>query len=402
MSKNPGVNADTVMLRNSLALARLREIALPFKPVFSPRVLPGRVDTSLLLELQNSDGLSGWGETLPALAGCCDLQEITKNLREIIPRLITFSYDSPENIDSSVTALVTWYRQKQERQTTLLSETALLTGALLDLLAREKGTPLLRLLSPEHRETVPYTALIPLTGRGLALSMLHALATHGFTSFKLIMGKDTDRELQLLEEFVDRTAGAIRIIVDFEGRLTSETAPDIIEKILALGVTAVEQPLSPGERDTLPALMEAYEGEISFILDLPAGHEAAQWCVDHCPLGVMNLSLSGHGGPFGVRREIEAAARHGWRVALGNPPGETSLSAAMGLTVALATGAFDHIEGNLAMQFLSSDITAIPFGPSPGGLGTAQSLLDARGCGADVSVDLLPPITRRATDTPFL
>ncbi|MBU1537564.1 mandelate racemase/muconate lactonizing enzyme family protein [Myxococcota bacterium] len=391
------------MLRNSLALWRIREISPPFKQVFSSRVLPGRAETSMLLQLQNSDGISGWGEAIPCQQHNTEAAEITKNLREILPRLITFSYDSADNIDSSVTALTTWYRQKMENPRPLLAEIALLSSGLLDLLSREKGLSLVEMLGPMATESIAYTPTIPLAGRGLALSMLHTIAAQGYSSVKLAMGRDLEREMILLKEMVQRTGDSVSIIVDFEGRLTAETAPDIIEKLLNMDLRVVEQPLPADDLETIPALMEAYQGEISFILDQSVvTSQSLDWCMDHCPPGVVNLSISKNGGFFTVGKLAKKAQKRNWQVALGSSPGESSLLTAFTRILAARHGTFIHHEGNFATQFLLSDITEAPLVPNEGGSGTLEVLRRNPGCGVTVAPELLRDITKKSAETPFL
>src|SRR5262249_35836247 len=126
--------------------------------------------------------------------------------------------------------------------------------AILDLLARERGIPLARLMSPTSAGGVHCSALLD----GLTVDANRTLVVEGLESgfrvFKLKIGARTEREdfeqIDALLAEVQK-APAARLRLDANGALSREAAAALFEHVAGCPIDVCEQPVGRGDFDGL-------------------------------------------------------------------------------------------------------------------------------------------------------
>jgi L-alanine-DL-glutamate epimerase-like enolase superfamily enzyme len=183
--------------------------------------------------------------------------------------------------------------------------------ALHDLVAKRLGVPLYRLwgLPPADAPTSSYT--IGIDDTDVMREKTAAAVEAGYSTLKLKLGTDRDRELV---EAVREEAPEATLRVDANEAWTPRETARKSEWLADLGVEFIEQPLPASD----PAgLRDAYERSV-----LPIA--ADESCVtladipriaDRCDIA--NLKLMKCGGLLEAKRMVHAARAHGLEVMLG-------------------------------------------------------------------------------------
>ena len=260
--------------------------------------------------------------------------------------------------------------------------------ALLDALARDRGTSVAALLGPAPHAQVRYSMVFT-SGR---LSTVEALARRaaalGFTEAKLKVGPDAAHDAACVRLVREVMGPEVALRADANGAWTPEEAVDRCVELDRLGVHIVEDPLPASQRAQLPALRRALPAGISLLIDeAVVSAEDARALVATGGADRLLLKVSKHGGLLPTLAIAREAAQRGVPVHLGAHVGETSVLSAAGRAVAgqiaLATA-----EGSWGPLLLARDLTtpAITFGvggqaptalPGPGwGLSLASPLED--------------------------
>jgi L-Ala-D/L-Glu epimerase len=239
--------------------------------------------------------------------------------------------------------------------------------AFLDLLARQKGVALGRLLGASDVHAVEVNALLAQqTPHGASLEASAAVAA-GFRTLKVKVGTAPERlDTERLWAVRDAVGPTVRLRVDANGAWTEAEARVRLAPLVALGLEYVEQPVLPediaglrrlrallpvaadealGRKDALAALLDGEEGPAADVLVLklpvlggllPALHLARRAQV----LGVGAVVTSAMDGAVG-----RAAGAH-LALALGGP---LAHGLATGLLLLEDPGAVPLVSGALAL-----------------------------------------------------
>jgi L-alanine-DL-glutamate epimerase-like enolase superfamily enzyme len=116
--------------------------------------------------------------------------------------------------------------------------------ALFDLTGKACGMPVHQLLNSEKSNSVPCNALIDISRIAEARSQAFRYRDKGFTSFKVKVGIDLEREIAILEMLREVLGDRIRIFVDAnQGWKTAEEALAALERMNHINLAWVEQPV---------------------------------------------------------------------------------------------------------------------------------------------------------------
>jgi L-alanine-DL-glutamate epimerase-like enolase superfamily enzyme len=212
---------------------------------------------------------------------------------------------------------------------------AALDIALHDLLARRRGLGVTDLLCDLHRlEPGP----VPPTSFTIAIDTPEAMAARaaeaaGYPILKIKLG--TARDLAMVEAV--RSAAPARIRVDANNAWTVEETRLMAERLQAMGVQLIEQPLPAGD-------LEGYR-QLHGTLPLPVfADESCRTLADVEKMAGLvdgiNIKLSKSGGLTEAARMIKAARGHGLQVMVG-----CFIESSLGCTAAACLAPFaDHLD----------------------------------------------------------
>jgi L-Ala-D/L-Glu epimerase len=297
-----------------VAEIRAHQVSVPLREPFVTALR--RVDTaeSVLVEVRDEDGRSGWGEgtqtwKITGDAGAAITAAVDGPLREAV---LGRDPDGLEDLTRAVASAVVGNT----------SAKAAVDCALHDLAAQRLGVPLARLLGG----TVPGTARRVPTDVTLAVGetaeMAEAAArrrAEGFTTLKVKVGEPGADEVKRLTE-IRRAAGAGTVLrLDANQGWSPKQAVRVIRAIedAGLDIELIEQPVRAGDLDglawvtdhvTTPVLADESVWSAADLLRL-AGRRAAD---------LVNIKLAKCGGLRGARHLLAVAEAAGVGVVFGS------------------------------------------------------------------------------------
>ncbi|MER5631359.1 dipeptide epimerase [Streptomyces nitrosporeus] len=213
------------------------------------------------------DGVRGHGEAVTSAYYGLALPALRRHTADAAERLTRFA--GPE------TALHALRAGELTEDGTPPAVTAAVEAALLDLVGKRTGTAVHRFLGSARAPRTATARTISLTTPGRAAEHARRLAGAGFTLIKIKAG-DPDETADLDRVRAVRAAApGARLLLDPNGAWTPDRARALLPRFAELGVEAVEQPIAPGEPETLARL--AARSPLPVIADEDAvGHQDAR------------------------------------------------------------------------------------------------------------------------------
>ncbi|PBC80371.1 MULTISPECIES: dipeptide epimerase [unclassified Streptomyces] len=192
--------------------------------------------------------------------------------------------------------------------------TAAVESALLDLVGKRAGVPVYRLLGSTGAPRAATARTIGITSPGAAAEQAGRLARQGFSVLKIKAGlPDPEDDLDRVRA-VRRAAPDARLLLDPNGGWTPALAQALLPRYADLGVEAVEQPLAPGDPETLARLAE--RSPLPVIADEDAvGVEDARRLAGR--VHGLNVKLAKCGGVTAALRIADLIAGSGTALMLG-------------------------------------------------------------------------------------
>ncbi|UKY47634.1 mandelate racemase/muconate lactonizing enzyme family protein [Streptomyces inhibens] len=192
--------------------------------------------------------------------------------------------------------------------------TAAVDSALLDLIGKRAGTPVHRLLDAPTAPVAATARTLGITGPREAAQQAARLVRHGFTVLKLKVGTP-DPEDDLARVLAVRNAAPhTRLLLDPNGAWSTTQATSLLPRYAHLGIEAVEQPLAPGDPESLARL--AAHSPLPIIADEDAiGIEDARRLAGR--VHGINVKLAKCGGVTVARSIADLLAGSGTSLMLG-------------------------------------------------------------------------------------
>ena len=295
---------------------------------------------SVLLRVEDRDGLEGWGEcaTAPAYDGL--------SVKDVLSGLTALP-ETPVAMDALAAGL-----EKLPPQSRCALETA-----LLDLRGKRLGVALADLLGGRRRDRVEINALLP----GAPLEHVMAVAerawARGVRTFKLKSGtppEDGRRLGALRARFGDEA----RLRLDAGGRWAPDEAVTRMAALRALGLEYVEQPISPGRLEAMAEIAARAGVPVAADEDVREAPSVRKIAALQAAT-VIIVKLPPAGGPTGALQMIEAARASGLGAVVTGMM-ETSIGLAAALHVAAAAVSPAGGCGIGTAEFLARDVRGLP------------------------------------------
>ncbi len=312
---------------------------LYLKKRFPLRISRGEMAGGENLFVWVSDGTyTGWGEMAPvASEGAASAGDGQAQLEAFVAQA------GEQGLDGSIHDI--WARGREAGVGACAL--AALDMALWDLLAKQAGLPLCRLLGLARRGVVSSVTL-GINPPEVVRERVPLLLAQGARALKIKLGSpdgiEADRAMfaavhEAVHEAVQKAQGGsgVALRVDANGGWSLDEARAMMTWLAERGVEYVEQPLARGAEDQLPdlfkdrALPVFVDESCRFSNDIPGYAD----CVD----GV-NLKLMKCGGITEALRINATARAHGLQTMIGCM-GESSIAIAAGASLAAL---FDHID----------------------------------------------------------
>ncbi|MFF8195312.1 mandelate racemase/muconate lactonizing enzyme family protein [Streptomyces bobili] len=189
------------------------------------------------------DGLRGHGEAVTSVYYGLD----TGTLQRLLTAVDLGRFADPE---SALEAL------REDEPLAPPAVTAAVEAALLDLVGKRANAPVHRLLGAPAPPVAATARTLGITSLTHAAAQARRLASSGFQVLKVKAGSpDPEDDVERVRVVRDAAPGA-RLLLDPNGAWTLRQAEQLLPRYAELGVEAVEQPLAPGEPETLAALAE--------------------------------------------------------------------------------------------------------------------------------------------------
>ena len=320
-------------------------VQVSFRTIACKKLYPLMISRGLMTESENlfvfaSDGThTGIGELSPATGSAWTADRGQSQLE---------TFDVKASIHDNYAAM----REAQIDPPAM----AALDTALWDLLAKQAGMPLYRMLGLP-KSTVPTSVTIGINPPEVTAERVpDILRSTGAKCLKIKLGSPQGRDHDKEHFMAAANAAApfnASLRVDANGGWTVEEALMMNQWLADRGVAYVEQPLAQGNEDGLPHLFKDrplpifVDESIKYSTDVPK--------VAHCVDGI-NLKLMKCGGITEALRIVGTARAHGLQTMIGCMS-ESSVAIAAGAAIGAL---FDHIDLDSHLNLLPDPADGAP------------------------------------------
>lgn len=297
---------DPLHIRSVEAIAL--EAPLP-RPVLTP-MMPIRSVVSLLVAVQDMDGVEGWGEiwcNFPRFG----LRHRAELLHQVFaPALAGQRFSSPAAAWAQLQAKSRILRLQSGEPGPIAAVIAGLDIALHDLAAKRAGQPLWRKLGGHRGSVEAYASL----GRAADVdATVTQCQTRGFQGFKLHSSGAIEEHLALLLPVRERLGDSAKLMLDVNASWDEHSARRTIGALAPLNLTWLEEPLPADAseqawHDLAAAAPMPLAGGENLISDAMFDQAIAQGA-----LRVLQPDLTKWGGFTGCIPLAKRAMAHGMR-----------------------------------------------------------------------------------------
>jgi muconate cycloisomerase len=356
---------------------------LPFRFSFGHALADRRESTNVYVRLELDDGTIGYGEGVPReyVTGETVASALTALCERQVPALVGRSIDGPEAVAAAIDEAA-----PPDAEPLANAARCALELALLDACGKRFGRPASAWLAPHPAPAVRYDAVIPFSSPKKLTAIALVVRALRIRQVKIKVGDDLDHDL--------RTLGLLRRLLGPRADLRVDancgwtSADEALEAIAAMrrhGISAVEQPLPPGDLDALARVTAATPESIVADESLRTADEAAALIAARA-CNAFNIRVSKCGGLLQSMRIARLATDAGLDCVVGAQVGESGILSAAGRHLAAAIGTPRYVEGSGGSLLLKEDLTTERVLPGWGG---RSKLFPGAGLGVHVDEGVL-------------
>jgi L-alanine-DL-glutamate epimerase-like enolase superfamily enzyme len=327
---------------------------LPFRFSFGHALAERRESTNVYVRLTLDDGSVGYGEGVPreyvtgetvesALAALCEQQA---------PALLGRSIDEPEDVPAAIDAAAPGSTGPELTNAARCA----LELALLDACGKRFGRSVADWLAPDPAATVRYDAVIPFSSPKKLVAIALAVRALGIRQVKIKVGDDLERELGSLRLLRRLLGSGADLRVD--ANCAWATADEALAAIAAMrryGISAVEQPLPPGDLEALARVTAETRETIIVDESLRTPGDAAA-LVEARACDAFNIRVSKCAGLLTSMQIAQIGIEAGIDLVVGAQVGESGILSAAGRHFA-ASIVPRYVEGSGGSLLLKEDLT---------------------------------------------
>ncbi|MCB0636352.1 MAG: hypothetical protein KDC54_07025, partial [Lewinella sp.] len=329
----------------------LHHLHIPLRLTFAQANQRTRSSASLIVRLETSHGVAGYGESCPRTYVTGESMEgATQTIRRLKAEVLFRRFDRLTDIrDWALACLDEGYGP---------AAVCALELALIDAWCQTYQEDLVTALGGRRPAQWQYSGVVPY---GPWEKLVPILGRFRFASLKAKAYASVEDNLVLVQHLRGLPDGGDQLRLDANGGWHNGQASRNIKALLAQGVHSFEQPVAVGAEDDMGALVREFGQTASIMADESLVTLAdARRLIEKGQCNHFNLKISKHGGLFATLRILELARRHGIPCQLGAHYGETSLLTAAGMVVAALAPELTACEGALGTHLLVEDIVRKP------------------------------------------
>jgi L-alanine-DL-glutamate epimerase-like enolase superfamily enzyme len=292
----------------TIAAVRTHRVSAPLHTPFVTALRRTTTAESLLVEIVDSDGRSGFGEapqvwqvTGASLAGSQACVE-----QMMAPLLIGQDPDD----------LVSLCRKVAKAVVGNESAKGAVDVALHDLAARRLGVPLVRLLGGVSSSVLTDVTLSAGEVEGLVKATTDRVA-EGFTLLKLKVGADASGDLERIKAVCETAGPGITVRLDANQGWTPREAVKIINGLAGLPIELVEQPVKRHDLDGLAYVTQRTDVPILADESVFTVRELTE-VIKRRAADMVNVKLAKCGGLSAARTLLELAREHDMGTCVGS------------------------------------------------------------------------------------
>lgn len=214
--------------------------------------------------------------------------------------------------------------------------------ALHDLLARQLGLPLVRLLGQAH-ERLPTSITIGILPVEDTLAEAEEYLGRGFRILKVKLGLSLEEDIERLAKLRERVGAAVKLRVDPNQGYDAGQVEQFVAATAGLDIEFLEQPMPAAEIEAMRALPAAIRKRLAADESLLDEFDALRLLTPSPACGIFNIKLMKCGGVWSARRIAVLAETAGIELMWGCMD-ESIISISAALHAALASPATRYLD----------------------------------------------------------
>lgn len=294
-------------------LVEYKEMSVPFRRAFKTALREANESHSVVIKAALDD-VVGFGESCPSLKITGESVESVKDHFPLMVELI-----KPFEDLVGLVSMIDSVEGCMEGNTALKCG---LTSALIDAYMRKHG---IRMSAAPVKTDIT----ISIGSKEEILNEIQMRLDEGFSAFKIKIGLELNRDIELVKSIRDSFGYGISLLLDANQGYTKKTARKAIDSLYRYEVDLIEQPLPAWDRKGLAEI----GGGIPIMADesLFNAHDALELAdrVDY-----FNIKLNKSGGIAEALRIASIAKAYGLKCMVGCMGGETSVGVTAGFFLA--------------------------------------------------------------------
>lgn len=330
----------------------LRQIAIPLNFTFAQsNNAASTTSNSIILELVNESGVSGFGESCPRLYVTGeDTNSVIRDIDQVIKSLCTTSISDYKDLVEYLDGLEIGN-----------STRCALELAWLDMWSKTEDQTLPDLLDITFPSSYSYSLVLPLTSLETLDKLLKRVGRFKPQSIKLKVDNKIEEHIPKLKLIRSTYGKDCSIRLDINGGWTMDEAMEMIPIYLKNNIRSFEQPLLPKDHEGMKQLFTAFGKDVIIMPDESLlAYSNAAYFIENKSCNHFNLKISKLGGISNAKKIYELAEASNISCQLGAHFGETSILSAAAILLTGMTGSMSNIEGGLGTLLLEKDLTAPP------------------------------------------
>lgn len=218
--------------------------------------------SAVIVELITDTGQSGWGEAICVHPSALITRTIIDSSKRFLVGQSPFDV---EKIMKSIYIGGAWHWHRHAANWALAG----IEMALWDLMGKECGKPVYKLLGGSFREKIPFVAFIFRDDPQAMAQEARDFLSQGFQTFYLKVGIDQVEDLKVVASVREAIGPQCSLRVDANEAWSPATALRMLEKLKEFALEFVEQPLLASDLDGLARLRQATA--------VPIGADQSAW-----------------------------------------------------------------------------------------------------------------------------